>query len=233
MKEKAIHAITLALAIIGCGTIVHYLHDLRGTSDIFNYLIDIVSTVVIFTPVVLQYFSWTELQHHARHDALTGSFNRAAFNKHFERFLQQEQNFQLVMIDLVKFKGINDTYGHRVGDEVLKTVSSRLQSLMQPGQVSARLGGDEFVALIPGKLSDAKYINLIRQIEAPVIVDGISLHVGLSVGVSTYPDDGIDPSILMHQADSAMYFAKKNGFRLFSGTPDYIGETRARHNATV
>ncbi len=233
MKEKVIHVVTLVLAIIGCGTIVHYLHDLRGTSDIFNYLIDIVSTVVIFTPVVLQYFSWTELQHHARHDALTGLFNRASFDKHFERFLKQDQKFQLVMIDLVKFKSINDTYGHRVGDEVLKTVGERLQVLTRPDDVSARLGGDEFVLLVPGELSDADYINLIRKIEAPMVAAGVNLNIGLSVGVSTYPDNGIDPSTLMHQADSAMYYAKKNGFRVFSGTSDLIGDTRAKHHAGI
>lgn len=233
MKDKITHAVTLWLAAVGGVAIVYALHEYLELPGIFHHLIDLILGGVIFTPVVLQGLSWSELHAHARYDTLTGIFNRNSFNKQFERFLKQKRTFQLVMIDLVKFKEINDTYGHRAGDEVLKTVSSRLQSLMQPGQVTARLGGDEFVALIPGKLSDAKYINLIRQIEAPIIVDGISLHVGLSVGVSTYPDDGVDPSILMHQADSAMYFAKKNGFRIFSGTPDYIGETRARHNATV
>lgn len=233
MKEKAVHIITLGLAIIGCITIVHFLHDLRGTSDILNYLIDVASACAIFTPVVLQYFSWRELHTLARYDPLTGIYNRVSFNREFTRFLKKERKFQLVMIDLVKFKSINDTHGHRAGDEVLKTIGNRLQTLLHPGEVSARLGGDEFVVLIPGELSDAEYINLIQQIEQPMIVDGIKLHVGLSVGVSTYPDQGMDPATLMQQADGAMYYAKKNGVSVFSGTSGYIGETRARQNATV
>ncbi len=233
MKDNLVHALTLWLAFIGCCAIVYLLHGSLGLPGIFNYMFDFLMAAVAFSPVVLQYFSWMELHTHAKYDTLTGIFNRNSFNQHFERFLRQEKKFQLVMIDLVKFKSINDTHGHRVGDEVLKTVGARLHELTRPDDVSARLGGDEFVLLVPGELSDADYINLIRKIEAPMLISGIKLKVGLSVGVSTYPDNGIEPSTLMHQADVAMYHAKKNGFSVYSGTPDYLGETRARNHAGI
>ena len=223
MTENTIHAITLWLAFVGCIAIDYTLHGIFGLPGILDYLLDFILAGIIFTPVVLQYFSWTTLHAHARYDALTGIFNRASFNREFDRFLKRDKKFQLVMIDLVKFKSINDTYGHRAGDEVLKTVASRLRSLLRPGEVAARLGGDEFVALIPGELTDADYIKLIQKIEEPMIVAGVSLNVGLSVGVSTYPNHGMDLSTLMHQADGSMYHAKKNGFRVFSGAPDYLG----------
>lgn len=219
MKEKSVYALTLWLAVVGCISIVHMIHSGVGTSlpDIYHFLLDAILAGILFTPVILQYFTWTELNTHARYDILTGLFNRNAFNKYFDKFLDRGQKFQLVMIDIVKFKQINDTYGHRVGDEVLKIVGERLQSLLRPGEVSARLGGDEFVMLVPGELSDAEYIDLIRQIEAPMSVTGTRMRVGLSVGVSTYPYHGTDHSSLMTAADIAMYHAKNCGFSVFSG----------------
>lgn len=217
MKEKAIHALTLWLAVVGCIDIIYVMHGCWGTTDIYSYMLDTILAGLLFTPVVLQYFSWTELHTHARYDVLTGLFNRNSFNKHFDSFLDKGNTFQLVMIDLVKFKSINDLYGHRAGDEVLKTVANRLQGLLRPGEVAARLGGDEFVMLVPGELTDAEYIDLVRKIEEPMSIFEAKMNIGLSVGVSTYPNHGTDPSSLMTAADIAMYHAKNSGFSVFSG----------------
>ncbi len=223
-----IHAIVLWLAFIGGASILFVAHGIWGFPSIINYLIDIIIACVIFSPVIIQYFSWSKLLTHARHDSLTGLFNRSSFNKHFTEFINRGQKFQLVMIDLCKFKSINDTYGHRVGDDVLKVVATRIQNILRPGDILARLGGDEFVILLPGEISDAEFIDLIKSIEEPMQISDINLSIGLSVSITAYPDNGTDHVTLMTQADNAMYYAKKNGISVFSGNLGDMSFNRVR-----
>ena len=220
MRADIIHAIVLWLAFIGCISIVHITHGLVLLPYIFEHLIEAVVACLVFTPIVLQYFEWSEIVTHARYDSLTGLLNRNSFDKKFKKFIKKEQKFQVVLMDLCKFKSINDTYGHRMGDEVLKIIAKRFRHSLRPADIAARLGGDEFVALIDGELSDIEYIDLIKHVEESMQIDGINLNVGVSIGVTTYPIHGEDYSTLMSQADCAMYYAKKSGISIFNGIPE-------------
>ena len=90
------------------------------------------------------------------------------------------------------------------------------------------MGGDEFVVLLLGELTDAEYINLIKSVEEPMRISDVDLSIRLSIGITTYPDDGIDRVTLMTQADGAMYHAKRNGISVFSGNLGDIPSNRER-----
>ncbi|MEA1953147.1 MAG: diguanylate cyclase [Campylobacterota bacterium] len=161
----------------------------------------------------------TTTEHDANHDALTGLANRKMYKEVMDATLKQKEFFSLLFIDLNKFKAINDTYGHDVGDEVLIEVSKRLQNNMSSEDFLARLGGDEFVII-----SRRKKIFLpkfLKKLEDTVIgdhtVNEVTVLIELSMGVSVYPDDirGLTPNsggvemMLSKYADDAMYIAKK------------------------
>lgn len=155
----------------------------------------------------------------AYYDALTLLPNRALFN---DRLLQElahahrkKQKLGIMFIDLDRFKVVNDTLGHAVGDQLLKVVSTILRDCLREGDTVSRQGGDEF-ALIITELTDARSMQevagkIVRAFTRPVAVDGHDLYVGASIGVSLYPDDGSTPEILIKNADIAMYRAKENG----------------------
>lgn len=222
MKANIIHATVLCLAFSGCISIIHLMHELIVLPHVLHYLVDAVVSCLLLIPMVIQYSSWSEMVTLAKYDALTGLFNRSSFNKEFKKFIKRGDKFQLVLIDLCKFKYINDTYGHRVGDDVLKIIAERMQDSLRKGDISARLGGDEFVILVKGELSDVEYINLIKSVELPMEISGTNLSVGLSVGVTTYPIHGEDYTSLMYHADCAMYYAKKSGIDLYHGIPPEV-----------
>jgi diguanylate cyclase (GGDEF)-like protein len=121
----------------------------------------------------------------------------------------------VMMLDLDRFKTINDTLGHGVGDSLLKAVSNKLKDSMRKNDTSARLGGDEFVVLLPEIAGDeeaaAAADRLLRSFQGPLSVDGHRLQVSLSMGIAIFPEDGFSFEELLKHADSAMYQAKKNG----------------------
>lgn len=157
--------------------------------------------------------------HLARHDPLTGLPNRALLYELGEHTLAAAKRSSsmaaVLYFDLDRFKPINDTYGHKVGDEVLKQVARRIcQSLRQEDWLT-RLGGDEFVALLPHLHSarDAARAaaHTLEVLRAPVQVDGIEAYTGPSIGISLFPQDGEDIDTLVQHADAAMYHAKEKG----------------------
>ena len=159
------------------------------------------------------------LQELAYHDELTGLANRALFNqllKHEISLSQRLDNrFALLFIDLDRFKQVNDNLGHDAGDVLLCNISERLQKSLRKSDVVARLGGDEFVVIM-NNIKDSETVatvaeKLIRQIQKPVKFGANILEVGCSVGISIFPDNGIDAEHLMHHADAAMYRAKQQG----------------------
>lgn len=160
-----------------------------------------------------------ELRHLAQHDALTNLPNRALFSDrlHHElaRAKRHDGRFALIFLDLDNFKPINDTFGHGVGDLVLKQVAQRLQASVRASDTVGRIGGDEFVVLMPELTEAGTALGLaekIRQaVRHPVAVDGSELSVSCSLGIAIYPDDGADEITLSKSADDAMYRAKEAG----------------------
>jgi diguanylate cyclase (GGDEF)-like protein len=167
-----------------------------------------------------------QLQHQAYHDALTGLPNRALFNDRLtQAILHAQRNSQVLAVlflDLDRFKTINDTLGHVVGDQLLRFVAVRLGEVVRKNDTVARLGGDEFTILLSpiSCVQDAGDISqkLIHSLEHPFNCYGRELHLTTSIGIAAYPDDGIDNETLMKNADTAMYCAKaqgRNKYRFF------------------
>ena len=146
----------------------------------------------------------------AEKDPLTQLPNRRKFNQVLNKKLSKQQPFKLVLMDLDRFKNINDTLGHSIGDSILKKVSHRLQRSLPAKALLSRFGGDEFVFLLPDHIDVESYINqLLGLIEKPILTDGLSLHVSASFGWVNYPEDAQDDETLIRYADTAMYFAKQ------------------------
>ncbi|OOF24353.1 hypothetical protein BZJ17_01750 [Salinivibrio sp. IB574] len=159
-----------------------------------------------------------QLMYLAEHDELTRLFNRRAFESHVEVALMRASRAQtkaaLLFIDVNRFKEVNDTYGHGVGDELLKVVSQRLKLAVRRSDLVGRLGGDEFIVwldLLADKQALQEVIErIIQEMRAPMVTNGAELELSLSIGVSCFPTDGLELQQLMNQADAAMYHAKAN-----------------------
>ncbi|MDX5446304.1 MAG: EAL domain-containing protein, partial [Zoogloeaceae bacterium] len=159
------------------------------------------------------------LRHQALHDTLTGLPNRKLFRDRLQHTILssgrgRNPNFSLLMIDLDRFKEINDTLGHQAGDHVLCTIGTRLTAILRRSDTVARLGGDEFAILLPDAcLRQAQTIAQLvgKTIEQPLRYHERELPVGASIGIALFPDHGMDAETLFKHADVAMYVAKQNG----------------------
>jgi diguanylate cyclase (GGDEF)-like protein/PAS domain S-box-containing protein len=159
------------------------------------------------------------IRHMAHYDALTELPNRMLLYDRIGRAIAQAQRDQEVLailfIDLDRFKTVNDSLGHAVGDRLLKAVAGLLQSCTRDSDTIARIGGDEFVVLLGGlkEPEDARHVaqKILDALAEPVVVDGNELKVTPSVGICAYPHDGQDVETLMRNADTAMYYAKQMG----------------------
>ncbi|MDY7579788.1 EAL domain-containing protein [Herbaspirillum sp. RTI4] len=178
-----------------------------------------------------------EMRHQATHDVLTGLPNRAMLNSHLQQSMQSAQESDsivaVVFVDLDQFKLINDSLGHQVGDELLRTVAQRLSSCVRETDMVARQGGDEFVLVLPGQQDQASVTEVMQRIldvvARPWMIREKEFHVTCSIGVSLYPVDGRDVESLLKNADSAMYRAKEDGrnnFQYFSQSMDVQGDDR-------
>ena len=160
-----------------------------------------------------------KLHNMAMHDALTELPNRHLFMDRLEQAIKlahREQTLLAVFfLDLDNFKGINDSLGHAIGDQVLISVARRLQSCIREVDTISRLGGDEY-SLIISSLHLSQHIDemakkLLNELKRPMLIDGHELYVSSSIGISIYPDDGETPGTLLRNADAAMYKAKEEG----------------------
>jgi len=159
-----------------------------------------------------------QLQRIATTDELTGLANRERFRATLHQRIADakatNESFGVMLLDLDRFKEVNDTLGHHFGDELLRDLGPRLAEAIGPEGLVARLGGDEF-AVLPGETTndtdelEAIAQRLIRCVHQPVVVDEMTLEVGVSIGVSRFPRDGDDPHSLLRSADVAMYAAKE------------------------
>jgi diguanylate cyclase (GGDEF)-like protein len=166
--------------------------------------------------------------HNSLHDALTGLPNRILLFDRFGQALRAAKRTGtttgLLLIDLDRFKEINDTFGHQYGDALLAQIGTRLRSAIRESDTLARLGGDEFAVLLPDitDLGSATALaaKLRGALETPFLVEGIALDVEASVGVVLSGEHGMDPTLLLQRADIAMYVAKAQKLGVFAYDPD-------------
>jgi diguanylate cyclase (GGDEF)-like protein len=167
-----------------------------------------------------------QLRYQATHDQLTGLPNRLLFHEHLiqscKSARRHESKFALILIDLDRFKDINDSMGHHFGDQILKNVSSRLVKSIRDADMVARLGGDEFTLILDDIKSRDDVINIVKKIfdavAKPYHIDNDNKHLekydsrmSASIGITLFPDDSDDPDVMLKFADMAMYNAKERG----------------------
>jgi diguanylate cyclase (GGDEF)-like protein len=178
-----------------------------------------------------------QLKHEAFHDALTGLPNQLLFEETVSLALaerrQPERKLAVFVLDLDRFKRVNDSLGHPAGNELLQQVARRLTAAVRGGDMVARMSGDEFTLLATGLRSTGEAAIVAEKVMAtfrtPFTVAGQELHVTASVGIALSPDDGNRPSILLKNADTAMYRAKERGrncFEIYSVDMNAAAEAR-------
>lgn len=187
-----------------------------------------------------------DMQFRAYHDELTDLPNRSMFMESLQRSLGKARrhgsHVSLLFIDMDRFKDINDTLGHAVGDELLRAVATRLVETVRDSDLVARLGGDEFVVLVDDHDSqtDAALVaeNVLLALGRPYLLGGREFNLTASIGISTWPVNGVDAATLVKNADIAMYQAKeqgRNNYQLYAAALDTMSvqrldfESRLRH----
>jgi diguanylate cyclase (GGDEF)-like protein/PAS domain S-box-containing protein len=168
-----------------------------------------------------------ELYNKATHDELTGLFNRTMFfellKRSIARATRDKHQLAVLFFDLDGFKKANDTFGHHVGDLLLKAVAERISDLLRKADTLARIGGDEFTVILE-KLNDRQAAdtvahNIEEVLAKPFALEGHQVQIGASVGIAIYPDDGIDPEKLVNTADGEMYRNKRSKYAKNLGWP--------------
>jgi diguanylate cyclase (GGDEF)-like protein len=165
-------------------------------------------------------------RYQATHDALTKLPNRTLFRDCVEGALRETERVAITLLDIDRFKEVNDTLGHTIGDHLLKEVSERLLKAMAGRGTVARLGGDEFALIIPGISDREAAVDIVRDVHralsVPFRIDGLALAVTASAGIAVGPEDGDHEATLLQRADIAMYLAKerRSKVELYSGEHD-------------
>ena len=175
-----------------------------------------------------QKFHEEELAYVATHDALTGLPNRLLFNDRLQLSLAYVQRRRLklavLMLDLDRFKEVNDTLGHNVGDMLLRSVADRLARVLRKADTVARIGGDEFILLLPDILktedADAAADKILKAFQKPFACGNHALSITTSIGIAIFPESGTNSEILVKNADIAMYNAKRSGRNMFQHYTD-------------
>ncbi len=196
------------------------IHDREGRS---------VGAVVVFHDVSASRAMTRQIAHAAQHDDLTGLPNRLLLAGRIDDAIasahRDKTKVAMLFLDLDGFKHINDSLGHSTGDELLKSIAGRLLSCVRRGDTVSRSGGDEFVVL----LSDLEHLKdvtdlatrMLHTVAHPHLIDDHDLHITTSIGISVYPEDGLDAATLIKAADTAMYQAKDSGHQCYRFyTPD-------------
>lgn len=198
----------------------------------------ILLSIVIISVLVFSYRSTTllleqvmenqavakQLSHQADHDLLTSLPNRRSVNVYLESTYEMarigSKQFAVFFMDLDGFKRVNDAYGHDVGDALLIEVANMFKRVLRQSDFLARQGGDEFVLVVSNYLHRLELTQLAQRLihlfAQPVVVRGIPLEIGVSIGIAEYPHHGKNVKQLLHVADKAMYDSKKNGKNCFS-----------------
>ena len=179
----------------------------------------VIGAVIVFHDVSAARAMSMQMTHSAHHDVVTNLPNRLLLNDRITQSIslahRQSRPFAVLFLDLDHFKKINDSLGHAAGDELLQSISKRLSGCVRASDTVSRQGGDEFAVLLP-EITHAEdaakcAAKIITAFHAPHIIEGRSVHIGASIGISLYPKDGIDAETLIKNADMAMYHAKERG----------------------
>ena len=207
------------------------IHDRRG---------EVIGAVIVFRDVSAARERSRRTSHMARHDSLTDLPNRAVFNERLIQSISLAQRHgqypALLFLDVDRFKLVNDSLGHAVGDRLLQSVAKRLLACVRTSDTVCRQGGDEFVILLPEVTNppDAALIahKILLALGTPYSIEAHNLTLTASIGIVSYPDDGMDVETLMRNADSAMYYAKdcgRNNYQFFgSSNGNLLFEARGR-----
>ena len=198
------------------GTVIPLLMSISEVRDVAGVL---THHIAVMSDISSLKETQSRLDFLAHHDALTELPNRLLLNDRLshaiDRARRDDHPLAVLFIDLDRFKNVNDTLGHEAGDRVLIESAHRLRTMVRRSDTLARLGGDEFVVLMESGASQASASLLADKIVAafrqPFSVGGIDLHIGSSIGIALYPDDGEDAGTLLKNADTAMYRAKAAG----------------------
>jgi diguanylate cyclase (GGDEF)-like protein/PAS domain S-box-containing protein len=186
------------------------IHDPQGQST---------GAVIVFRDVSATKAMALQMTHSAQHDFLTGLPNRMLLNDRIEQAIifapRHKKKVVVLFLDLDGFKHINDSLGHQIGDKLLQSVAKRLADCVRGSDTVSRQGGDEFVVLLSevehaedAAITARRMLHVVAEAHP---IDKHDLHVSTSIGVSVYPDDGLDAETLIKNADTAMYQAKENG----------------------
>jgi diguanylate cyclase (GGDEF)-like protein/PAS domain S-box-containing protein len=188
-----------------------------GSGAVTNY-------VASFSDITDRKSAEAKIRFMAHHDSLTGLPNRVLLRDRFDQLhlrIQREGGFLgLCFLDLDHFKRINDTYGHRCGDQLIIRTARRISDCLRQSDTVARLGGDEFIILIEGQNSPAHFASVAqkiqRSLEELMDIDGQICSTSASIGIAVFPNDGTDFDTLLQKADTAMYHAKSSGRGTYS-----------------
>ena len=188
-------------------------------SAIRNELGNVLFYIASFSDISERKESEARIEHLAHHDILTGLHNRFNLENHIEHAIassfREQQLLAVLFIDLDRFKDINDSLGHHIGDQLLVNVASRLKGCIRESDIVARIGGDEFVIVLTGMNDNSQAAiiaeKILDKIGKPFDINGHELNTSPSIGISIYPNDGDNVDELLRTADVAMYHAKEHG----------------------
>lgn len=174
-----------------------------------------------------------QIRHMANHDALTGLPTLRLFNDRLSMAIKDAErkrtSIAVMFLDLDDFKSVNDHFGHEIGDKVLKEVAVCLCACLRQTDTAARVGGDEFLIIAPGNNARKSALRIAEKviscIPRPIVLEGIQVEIGISIGIALYPEDGTEMRKLIKMADEAMYRIKKSGKNSFG----YISQVDESH----
>src|SRR6185437_7080383 len=206
------------------------IHDRRG---------HVTGAVMVFRDVSIARALSLKMAHLAQHDSLTDLPNRLLLNDRLNQALalahRNDQRLALLFLDLDRFKSINDSLGHAIGDRLLQSVAERLVTCVRSSDTVSRQGGDEFVILLPQVTQPADAVvaaqKILLALSTPYRIDRQDLQLAASIGIVIYPEDGTEADTLLKHADLAMYRAKESGrntYRFFE--PDMNGYAADRQS---
>ncbi len=188
----------------------------------------------IFTDITARKKSEERLRYLATHDPLTDLPNRDLFEDRLSHTLararRKRNEAAVLQLDLDNFKSINDTYGHSVGDRLLRIVADRLKGCLRQSDTVARMGGDEFTFILEEIPNESVCSNvaekILKTLAEPILIDGHKLRITASIGISIFPDDGLDPDTLLKHSDIAMYHSKNklNSYSFYKSTNNHADE---------
>ena len=224
-------ALVVGLVLLGLAMLAARV-ALGGPLGVFVVLGSALLPLLVVVHLVRHVQERASAEYEAQHDALTGLPNRVLFRDRLDVALAEARRsgtrVAVMFCDLDRFKSINDSLGHAVGNQLLQGVGMRLRECLRPADTVARVGGDEFTLLVPVSApaeSEAVAERVLQELKAPYAVAGRELFTSVSIGMALFPDDGTDAEALLKHADTAMYRAKARGR---DGYQQYTADMGAR-----